>query len=238
MSIDRDEETGQTIISAVGEAQVSVLLNRLEDRTKVAAKSVPIRIPYRETIRRTASARVATRSRPAAPVSTATAGCAWNRSLGPTARATAMSLLMRSWVAASRARSSPPWTRRPGDHEGRHHCRLPAHGHSRGCVRRLVSQRRLQRDGVPRGGSHRPAQGVRRCRPGGAGAHRGNHGDYSRKLRRRCDGRHLGIARSRDGMETDERGDTVVIAQAPLAELTGLFDAPALYHARHGVTLP
>lgn len=56
MSIDRDEEIGQTIISAVGEAQVSVLLNRLEDRTKVAAKSVPIRIPYRETIRRTASA--------------------------------------------------------------------------------------------------------------------------------------------------------------------------------------
>lgn len=33
-----------------------MLLNRLEDRTKVAAKSVPIRIPYRETIRRTASA--------------------------------------------------------------------------------------------------------------------------------------------------------------------------------------
>ena len=32
MSIDRDEETAQTIISAVGEAQVSVLLNRLEDR--------------------------------------------------------------------------------------------------------------------------------------------------------------------------------------------------------------
>ena len=56
MSIDRDDETGQTIISAVGEAQVSVLLNRLEERTKVAAHIVPIRIPYRETIRRTASA--------------------------------------------------------------------------------------------------------------------------------------------------------------------------------------
>ena len=39
MSIDRDEETGQTIISAVGEAQVSVLLNRLEDRTKVVARA-------------------------------------------------------------------------------------------------------------------------------------------------------------------------------------------------------
>ena len=50
MKIDRDEETGQTIISAVGEAQVSVLLNRLEERTKVKAHSVPIKIPYRETI--------------------------------------------------------------------------------------------------------------------------------------------------------------------------------------------
>lgn len=56
MSIDRDEETAQTIISAVGEAQVSVLLNRLEDRTTVAAHIVPLRIPYRETIRRVASA--------------------------------------------------------------------------------------------------------------------------------------------------------------------------------------
>ncbi len=56
MSIDRDEETAQTVISADGEAQVSVLLNRLEDRTKVAAHIVPLRIPYRETIRRVASA--------------------------------------------------------------------------------------------------------------------------------------------------------------------------------------
>ena len=56
MKIERDEETGQTIISAVGEAQVSVLLNRLEDRTKVVAHIVPLRIPDRETIRRVASA--------------------------------------------------------------------------------------------------------------------------------------------------------------------------------------
>ena len=56
MKIERDEETGQTIISAVGEAQVSVLLNRLEERTKVSAHIVPIKIPYRETIRRVASA--------------------------------------------------------------------------------------------------------------------------------------------------------------------------------------
>ena len=56
MGIERDEETGQTVISAVGEAQVSVLLNRLEDRTRVEAHIVPLRIPYRETVRRVASA--------------------------------------------------------------------------------------------------------------------------------------------------------------------------------------
>lgn len=56
MRIERDEETGQTVIYAVGEAQVSVLLNRLEERTKVPAHIVPLRIPYRETIRRVASA--------------------------------------------------------------------------------------------------------------------------------------------------------------------------------------
>ena len=49
MSIDRDEETGQTVISAVGEAQVSVLLNRLEERTKVAAHIVPLDVYKRQT---------------------------------------------------------------------------------------------------------------------------------------------------------------------------------------------
>ena len=104
MSIDRDEETGQTIISAVGEAQVSVLLNRLEDRTKSPPRACrsAFRIARPFAVRQVP--RAAIRSRPAAPVSTATAGCAWSRSLGPTARATAMSLLTRSWVAASRAR--------------------------------------------------------------------------------------------------------------------------------------
>jgi len=55
LSVERDEETGQTVISAIGEAQVSVLLERLEDRTGVTAHTVKLRIPYRETIRRTAT---------------------------------------------------------------------------------------------------------------------------------------------------------------------------------------
>ena len=56
MQVTRNEETGQTIISAIGEAQVAVLLDRMAARAGVTAHIVPIRVPYRETIRRTASA--------------------------------------------------------------------------------------------------------------------------------------------------------------------------------------
>ena len=55
LKVERDEETAQTIVSAIGEAQVSVLLERLEERAKVTARTVKLRIPYRETIRRTAT---------------------------------------------------------------------------------------------------------------------------------------------------------------------------------------
>ena len=56
IAVARDEETGQTVISAIGEAQVSVLLDRMAARAGVGAHVVPLRVPYRETIRRTASA--------------------------------------------------------------------------------------------------------------------------------------------------------------------------------------
>ena len=54
LKVARDEETAQTIVSAIGEAQISVLLERLAERAKVTARIVPLRIPYRETIRRVA----------------------------------------------------------------------------------------------------------------------------------------------------------------------------------------
>ena len=56
IAVARDEETGQTVISAISEAQVSVLLDRMAARAGVGAHVVPLRVPYRETIRRTASA--------------------------------------------------------------------------------------------------------------------------------------------------------------------------------------
>ena len=36
------------------------------------------------------------------------------------------------------------------------------------------------------------------------------------------------------GMDTDDRGNTVVTATVPLAELTDYATPPALDHARHG----
>ncbi|MGI6754445.1 MAG: elongation factor G [Atopobiaceae bacterium] len=56
LKVERVEDTGQTVISAIGEAQVAVLLDRLEDRMGITAHTVKLRIPYRETIRRVATA--------------------------------------------------------------------------------------------------------------------------------------------------------------------------------------
>ena len=56
ITVSHNEETHQTVISAIGEAQVSVLINRLGERTGVEAVLEPLRIPYRETIRKAASA--------------------------------------------------------------------------------------------------------------------------------------------------------------------------------------
>ena len=56
LRIRRDEDTHQTIIHAMGEAQVEMLLNRLKEQSGVEAKLVPVRIPYRETITKSAEA--------------------------------------------------------------------------------------------------------------------------------------------------------------------------------------
>jgi elongation factor G len=103
LKVERDEDTGQTVISAIGEAQVSVLLDRLEDRAGVTAHTVKLcgfRIARPSAASRLP--RVVTRSRPAAPASSATAGCASS----PTP-ATATSSWTRSWAATSRANFIP-----------------------------------------------------------------------------------------------------------------------------------
>ena len=52
----RDEETSQQVLYTMGDMQVDVLLNRLKAQTGVEVEQVPVRIPYRETILKTAEA--------------------------------------------------------------------------------------------------------------------------------------------------------------------------------------
>jgi elongation factor G len=56
LTLKRDEETHQTVISAMGDTAIDVLLSRLHERFHVEAELDDLRIPYRETIRKTATA--------------------------------------------------------------------------------------------------------------------------------------------------------------------------------------
>lgn len=54
--IDRNEETHQSVVRTMGETMVALLLSRLESQVGIGVHTVPVRIPYRETIRKTAEA--------------------------------------------------------------------------------------------------------------------------------------------------------------------------------------
>jgi elongation factor G len=54
--ITRNEDTRQTVVTAMGDMQIDTLLRRLKEQNGVDAKLVPVRIPYRETIRTQAEA--------------------------------------------------------------------------------------------------------------------------------------------------------------------------------------
>ncbi|MCE5190452.1 MAG: elongation factor G [Actinomycetia bacterium] len=56
LKLRRDEETHQTVLSALGDTAVDVVLSRLRERFHVEAELQELRIPYRETIRKTAQA--------------------------------------------------------------------------------------------------------------------------------------------------------------------------------------
>lgn len=56
LRMTRDEETHQTVISAMGDTAIDVVLSRLHERFHVEAELEDMRIPYRETIRKSAQA--------------------------------------------------------------------------------------------------------------------------------------------------------------------------------------
>lgn len=56
LSIRRDEETHQTVLTGMGETAIDVVISRLHERFHVEAELEELRIPYRETIRKTSQA--------------------------------------------------------------------------------------------------------------------------------------------------------------------------------------
>ena len=86
--IERCEETHQTVITAMGDAQIETILSRLKDQANVEARLVRIVRLSARPLRR----RVVIRSRLAVPASSAIAGCALSRI---PVRATNSSMLSR-----------------------------------------------------------------------------------------------------------------------------------------------
>ena len=56
MRVERNEETHQSVITCLGEGQTDLIISRLKDRYGIGAHYEDVRIPYRETIRKTAQA--------------------------------------------------------------------------------------------------------------------------------------------------------------------------------------
>lgn len=56
LTLRRDEETHQTVLSAIGDIAIDVVISKLHERFHVEAELEDLRIPYRETIRRKAEA--------------------------------------------------------------------------------------------------------------------------------------------------------------------------------------
>ncbi len=56
VELKRNEETHQTVITAMGDTQIETILSRLRDQVGIGVVLKPVRVPYRETIRKVAEA--------------------------------------------------------------------------------------------------------------------------------------------------------------------------------------
>ena len=105
--VHTDEESGQTIISGMGELHLEIIVDRMKREFKVEANVGKPQVAYRETIRAKVDPKASSCASPAAAASTATAGSSSSR----TSRARATSSSMASSAARFRASSSRRSTR-------------------------------------------------------------------------------------------------------------------------------
>jgi elongation factor G len=56
VTLHREEQTHQTILTTLGEGAVDLILSRIKERNNIIAKLLEVKVPYRETIRKRAEA--------------------------------------------------------------------------------------------------------------------------------------------------------------------------------------
>jgi len=56
ITLHRDDQTRQTILTTLGDGAVDLILSRLKERSGIEAQLLEVKVPYRETIRKTAEA--------------------------------------------------------------------------------------------------------------------------------------------------------------------------------------
>jgi translation elongation factor EF-G len=77
--VHTDEESGQTIISGMGELHLEIIVDRMKREFNVEANVGKPQVAYRETIRKRSRSKASSCASRAAAVSTATSGCASSR---------------------------------------------------------------------------------------------------------------------------------------------------------------
>ncbi|MCL1847690.1 MAG: elongation factor G [Coriobacteriia bacterium] len=56
VTLHRDEQTHQTIVTTLGEGSINLILSRMKERNNIEAKLLEVKVPYRETIRKVSQA--------------------------------------------------------------------------------------------------------------------------------------------------------------------------------------
>ena len=100
--VQTDEESGQTIISGMGELHLDIMVDRMQREFSVEANVGQPQVAYRETIRKASSSKASLCASPVVAVSTVTSGS----SLSRRKRAKVTSLSTRSLVVRFRGNTS------------------------------------------------------------------------------------------------------------------------------------